>query len=129
MPSVVIDASAGAEIVTDTRRGQALSRLLPPDTEGWVPEHFYAEVLGLIRRRTVVKRDLSETEGAEAVRRLGAWRLHRVSIRPMLVEAWSYRHNMTAADAFYVVLCEQLRADFLTDDHNLVDGSSEPLSG
>lgn len=89
MTPVVIDASAGAEIISDTRRGQALSRLLPPDTEGWVPEHFYAEVLGLIRRRTVVRPDLTEAEGAEALRRLRAWRLHRASIRPALAEAWS----------------------------------------
>jgi hypothetical protein len=46
---VVIDASAGAEIVTDTRRGRALVRLLPADADGWVPEHFYAEVLAVIR--------------------------------------------------------------------------------
>lgn len=54
MTPVVIDASAGAEIVTDTSRGRALLRLLPVDADGWVPEHFYAEVLALIRRKTVV---------------------------------------------------------------------------
>jgi hypothetical protein len=36
---VVIDASAGVEIVCDTRRGRALARLLPVEAEGWVPEH------------------------------------------------------------------------------------------
>jgi hypothetical protein len=43
MTPVVIDASAGAEIVTDTRRGNALLRLLPQDADPWVPEHFFAE--------------------------------------------------------------------------------------
>jgi predicted nucleic acid-binding protein len=33
---------------------------------------------------------------------------------------------MTAADARYVVLAEHLDADFLTDDHNLVDGPTFP---
>jgi len=33
---------------------------------------------------------------------------------------------MTAADALYVVLAEQLSADFLTDDHSLVDGPTFP---
>ena len=49
MTLVVIDASAGVEIVCDTRRGRALARLLPAGAEGWVPEHFYvalAEQLG-----------------------------------------------------------------------------------
>ncbi len=41
-------------------------------------------------------------------------------------EIWAYRHNMTAADALYVVLAEHLDADFLTDDHNLVDGPTFP---
>ena len=38
MSAVVIDASAGVEIVAATRRGRALARLLVADAEGWVPE-------------------------------------------------------------------------------------------
>jgi hypothetical protein len=38
---------AGAEIVTATRRGMALLRLLPQDADYGVPEHFYAQVLAL----------------------------------------------------------------------------------
>ena len=33
---------------------------------------------------------------------------------------------MTAADALYVVLAEQLSAEFLTDDHNLVEAPTFP---
>ena len=53
---VVIDASAGAEMVGRSRRGRALARLLPQDTVGWVPEHFYAEVLAVLRRQLVIER-------------------------------------------------------------------------
>jgi len=81
MTPVVIDASAGAEIVTDTRRGAALLRLLPRDADPWVPEHFYAEVLALIRRQTIVTQVLDETRGGEATQRLSAWRLRRASTR------------------------------------------------
>lgn len=56
MTAVVIDASAGAEIVAGTGRGRALARLVPADAEGWVPEHFYAEVLAVIRRQLLVKK-------------------------------------------------------------------------
>ncbi len=45
MTAVVIDASAGVEMVAGTRRGAALAKLLPAEAEGWVPEHFYAEVV------------------------------------------------------------------------------------
>jgi hypothetical protein len=47
--AVVIDASAGVEMVAGTRRGAALAKLLPAEAEGWVPEHFYAEVLAVGR--------------------------------------------------------------------------------
>jgi len=67
---VVIDASAGAELVADTRRGRALARLLPVDAKGWVPEHFYAEVMGVVRRRTLIEKTLAEAEGTAAVGRL-----------------------------------------------------------
>jgi predicted nucleic acid-binding protein len=126
MTPVVIDASAGAEIVTDTRRGMALLRLLPQDADPWVPEHFYSEVLALIRRKTIVTHALDETLGRQAAERLGVWQLRRASIRPLLGDAWSYRQNMTAADALYVVLAEELSAEFLTDDHNLVEAATFP---
>jgi predicted nucleic acid-binding protein len=60
MTPIVIDASAGAEVVTDARRGMALLRLLPQDADPRVPEHFYAEVLALIRRKTIVTHALDE---------------------------------------------------------------------
>jgi predicted nucleic acid-binding protein len=117
--AVVIDASAGAEIVTDTRRGRALARLIPSGAEGWVPEHFYAEVLAVVRRRALIEELITEVQATAAVDRLCSWRLHKASVAPLVQAAWGYRHNMTAADALYVVLAEHLDADFLTDDHNL----------
>jgi len=124
--AVVIDASAGVEIVGDTRRGRALSRLLSADSEGWVPEHFYAEVLGVLRRRLLIERTITETQAAAAVRRLGLWHLHRASVAPLVPAAWKYRHNMTAADALYVALSEEIGGDLLTDDYKLVASPNFP---
>jgi predicted nucleic acid-binding protein len=124
--AIVIDASAGAEIVADTRRGRALARLLPVGSEGWVPEHFYAEVLAVIRHQLLVKNLLTEAQANDAVTRLQRWRLHRASVAPLVEAAWTYRHNMTAADALYVVLAEHLDADFLSDDHGLVGAPTFP---
>lgn len=126
MTTVVIDASAGAEIVGDTRRGRALARLIPNDAEGWVPEHFYAEVLSVIRRRLLIEKTLTEAQATTAVTRLQGWHLHRASIGPLTNAAWSYRFNMTAADAFYVALAVHIGADFLTDDHRLAGSPTFP---
>ncbi len=125
MSAVVIDASAGAEIVTDSHRGRALARLLPAGAEGWVPEHFYAEVLGVVRKR-LLRGSVTEAQAAAAVSRLRTWHLHRASVPPLLDAAWAYRHNMTAADALYVALAEHLGADFLTDDYRLIESPTFP---
>ena len=74
----------------------------------------------------IVAHSLDDTLGRQAAERLGVWQLHRASTRPLLGEAWSYRHNMTAADALYVVLAEELSAEFLIDVHNLVEAPTFP---
>ena len=74
MTAVVVDASAGAEIVADTRRGRALARLVPASAGGWVPEHSYAEVLAVVRRQ-LLHDVLTEAQAARAVARLRDWRL------------------------------------------------------
>lgn len=126
MSAVVIDASAGVEIVADTCRGRALVRLIPRGAEGWVPEHFYAEVLAVLRRRFLVEGKLSEAQADVAVGRLVSWQLHRASVAALVRPAWRYRHNMSAADALYVALAEDLGADLLTDDHRLVEAPTFP---
>jgi predicted nucleic acid-binding protein len=100
---VVIDASAGVEVVCATRRGRALARLIPAGSEGWVPEHFYSEVLGVLRWQLLGKK-LTESQAGVAVGRLDSWRLRHASVAPLARAAWFYRHNLTAADALYVVL-------------------------
>lgn len=126
MTAVVIDASAGVEIVADTRRGRALARLVPEEAEGWVPEHFYAEVLGVLRRQLLIEKVITERQATAALARLRRWHLHRASVASLVDAAWSYRHNMTAADAIYVALAEHLDAQLLTDDYKLVDGPTFP---
>ena len=126
MTAVVIDASAGVEMIAGTRRGRALARLLPPDAEGWVPEHFYAEVLAVLRRQFLIERKLTESQATAAVGRLSAWHLHHASVAPLIPAAWRYRHNLTAADALYVALAEQLGGSLLTDDQRLAEAPTFP---
>lgn len=125
MTAVVIDASAGAEIVSRTVRGRALARLIPKDAEGWVPEHFYAEVLSVLRRQLLIKK-LTDQNANASVSRLTAWRLHRVSLPGLIPAAWGFRDNLTAADALYVVLADLISADLLTDDHRLANAPTLP---
>lgn len=128
MTRVVLDASAGAEIVAATARGRALARLLPSDAELWVPEHFYVEVLGVLQHQSVITDALYSTRAEQAVNRLQRWHLHQAAVAPLVLAAWNRRHNMTAADAVYVALAENLGASFLTDDHRLARSPTFPTS-
>ena len=128
MTRVVVDASAGAEMLSATLRGRALLRLLPSDAELWVPEHFYVEVLGVIRHQTMVAKTLSSARADTAVDRLQRWHLRQAAVAPLVQSAWSRRHNMSAADAFYVALAERLGAALITDDHRLIGAPTFPKS-
>ena len=126
MTRVVIDASAGAEIVAATARGRALARLLPNEAELWVPEHFYVEVLGVLRHQSVITRTISPARAELAIDRLSRWHLRQAAVAPLMLPAWSQRHNMSVADAIYVALADQLGAALLTDDHRLVGAPTFP---
>jgi predicted nucleic acid-binding protein len=125
---VVIDASAGAEILIDTARGRALARLLPADAVGWVPEHFYAEVMAVVRRRLVIDRLITESHAAIVLDRLRRWHVRRAAVAQLIEPAWRYRHNMTAADALYVALAEAVEGHLLTADVKLVGAPTFPAN-
>jgi len=123
---IVIDASAGAEMIAATKRGRALLRLINEDSELWVPEHFFVEVIGVLRHQSVVSRTLPPSRADSAIDRLERWKLRRAAVSPLLAPAWARRHNMSAADAVYVALAEQLDAALLTDDLRLAGGPTFP---
>ncbi|MDQ6607112.1 MAG: hypothetical protein M3Z06_11270 [Actinomycetota bacterium] len=62
MIAVVIDASRWS-----LAPAAALATLLPAEAEGWVPEHFFAEVLAVLRRQFLTQRKLTESQATAAV--------------------------------------------------------------
>lgn len=120
MTAVVIDASAGVELVADTRRGRDLRAPLPEQAVPWVPELFYVEC-GAVLRRWDLNRVLPEADIARAVDELLAWPLRVAAVRPLLREAWRRRATVSVPDAVYLALSQALGAPLLTDDHKLAN--------
>ncbi|MBS1836692.1 MAG: type II toxin-antitoxin system VapC family toxin [Actinobacteria bacterium] len=118
MTDLVLDASASVDLLLDTATGRRLQPLLPTGAHWWVPEHFFAEVAGALRRAELRGGVLS-ARAAQAMTSLSTAPLRRVQVRPLLADAWSKRANLTIADALYVVLAEHLDATLVTTDINL----------
>jgi predicted nucleic acid-binding protein len=115
---LVLDASASVDLLLDTATGRRLQPLLPTGAQWWVPEHFFAEVAGALRRAEL-RGGVLNARVAQAMTSLSTAPLRRVQVRPLLADAWSKRANLTIADALYVVLAEHLDATLVTTDINL----------
>lgn len=112
---VVVDASAGVELLLSTEAGETLRSRLPRSIVEWVPEVYFSEVAGALRRGELHGK-LSAARAAVALDRLLATPMRRVQIRSLLAEAWALRHNVVVNDALYVVLARHLDAPLVTAD-------------
>lgn len=125
MTAVVVDASAGVEILAKTPRGIRLARLIPPGVARDVPDHFVVEAAGVLRRWELAGR-LTADQATAALRRLVRWRGNHYPLTPLLHDAWAFRNNLVVADALYVVLAVRLGAPLLTDDQKLANAPTLP---
>lgn len=66
---------------TATARGRALARLLPNDAQLWVAEHFYVEVLGVLRHQSVITDTIDVIRAEQAMDRLRRWHLRQAAHR------------------------------------------------
>ena len=126
MSAVVLDASAGAEIITRTAVGRSLLALAPRGRVWWVPDHFHVEAAGAVRRM-LLKGLIDEQRASSALERLLALPVKVNRSRPLLKEAWAYRHNLILQDAVYVVLATHLDAPLLTGDKKLAKAPNLPI--
>lgn len=118
MVKLVIDASAGFELILETATGRALLNELPRGAEWWVPEHYFVEVASTFRRAEL-RGEIGVPQAAAAMSDLLAGRFHRAQVRPLLRRAWERRGHLTIADGLYVVLAEELGATLVTADLKL----------
>jgi predicted nucleic acid-binding protein len=121
----VIDASVLTVFYAsdDTRRTQVSTRLTTGDAL-FAPAHVDAEVLSALRGIAMVSKSVGRA-APRAVSHLSGFPLRRMPLSPLLERMWQLRRNVTAYDAAYVALAEQLNCTLVTCDAKLA-GASGP---
>jgi predicted nucleic acid-binding protein len=119
MTPVILDASAGVEWVLRSDTGQRVESAVTGHTI-WVPEHYYVETAATVRRLQLADQ-ISPERASVALSRLLTIPMHRAQVRPLLSEAWALLHNITVADALYVVMAKHLHATLITLDVSLAN--------
>jgi predicted nucleic acid-binding protein len=117
MCSVVLDASAGVELLLRTPAGARAEAALRGHQVA-VPAHFDAEVLsalGRLARAGALEKRLVEP----ILHQLARAPFVRYTLQPLLAAAWGLRHNLAPRDAIYVALARRLGAMLLTADARL----------
>jgi predicted nucleic acid-binding protein len=108
---LVVDASVLVNALL--LNGAARARLADANLQA--PDLIDAEVLSVMRR-LVLADQLPEQHALQALSIAQQLGLRRYSSRLLWPRAWELRTNLTAYDALYVALAEQLDATLLTAD-------------
>jgi predicted nucleic acid-binding protein len=120
---IVLDASSVVDLLlSPSTSAPAWRRILSPDESLHAPQLLDLEVTQVLRR-CVLSRMLTEDRAAQAVEALRALRVIRHSHLPLLARVWQLRHNLTAYDAAYVALAEELGATLVTRDAKLASAT------
>ena len=111
---IVLDASAAVQALLND--GQA--RLLVAAESLHAPHLVDAEVLSALRRLVGVG-TLNADDGARCVNAWSRIGLIRYAAGPLLERIWELRQTISAYDAMYVALAEQLDCALVTADARL----------
>jgi predicted nucleic acid-binding protein len=115
---LIVDASCLYEVVADATEAEPVRERLAADTDHAAPHLIDAEVLGIVRRDSMLGR-LDATAALQAIEDLRDWPGERFGHRSLLERAWELRRNVRAWDALYVALAEALDATLITLDQRL----------
>jgi predicted nucleic acid-binding protein len=116
MKPLIVDASVVIALLVDGDARVAAS--VPLDAALAAPAHLDAEVLsalfGLARGGV-----LDEARLARAAADLVLAPIRRLALEPLVPDALSLRHNLSAYDALYVAAARALECGLVTRDHGL----------
>ncbi len=116
---IVVDASAVLDGLLRAREHDGIARCLVGATEPLAaPDLLDVEVLSVLRRWER-NGEITNARAIQAFADLDALPVIRYPARALTARAWKLRHNLTAYDAQYVALAQELAAALLTTDEGM----------
>jgi predicted nucleic acid-binding protein len=120
---IVVDASAVVDWMLQTPAGRQIEKRIFSRHESLHTVHLVDLEVAQVLRRLVREGVVSARRADEAVRDLLDLLITRYPHFVLLPRIWQLRDNLSAYDASYVVLAEQLDATLITRDSRLASAS------
>jgi len=120
---IVLDASAAIDWLLQTPAGKRIEERLLSHKESLHAPHLFDLEVAQVLRRLVRQGIISGHRAGEAIRDLLDLRIQRYPHFVFLSRIWQLRNNLSAYDAAYVVLAEELKATLITRDNRLASAA------
>jgi predicted nucleic acid-binding protein len=115
---LVADAGAIVDLLAGAPNAGVIAEALAPFPEIDVPEHFHVEALSALRGM-LLRGDLAADRAERALQLLAELRIVRHPVEPLTRSIWSMRDTLTAYDAAYLAVAQNIDAQLLTADPGL----------
>lgn len=125
---IVLDASAAVDWLLQTPAGQQIEKRIYARSESLHAPHLLDVEVAQVLRRLVREAVISAQRAEEAIEDLADLRVTRYPHFVFLSRIWQLRHNLSAYDAAYVALSENLGATLLTRDARLASASGRAVA-
>lgn len=116
---IVLDASAAIDWLLQTPAGQRIEQRIYARQDTLHSVHLLDVEFLQVLRRLVRQGILPPGRAEQAIEDLLALRINRHPPAALLPRIWRLRQNLTAYDAAYVALAEELRAPLITRDQRI----------
>ncbi len=120
---IVLDASAVVDWLLQTSAGRQIEKRIYARSESLHAPHLLDVEVVQVLRRLVRNGAISARRADEALQDLLDLRIARYPHFVFLPRIWRYRNNLSAYDAAYVALAEELGATLITRDRGLASAS------